>query len=86
MALYYRVCSFGKPLAPWRPTQRLARLDAVELGVGEFDEWGKFYLSAGSELAWVHENEIRKRALADRYPSGCRNTRDPAPTPALRQA
>ncbi len=39
----YRVLSFSKPIGPWRATKKLAQEDAVDVGLGSYDEWGKFW-------------------------------------------
>jgi hypothetical protein len=62
MALYYRVCSFGKPQAPWRSSRKKAQQDAVALGLGEYDEWGKFYISVPGDIEWIHERELSRVA------------------------
>ena len=62
MSLFYRVCSFGKPRGPWRPTKRQAQQDAIELGLGEYDEWGKFFVSVPGDIEAVHERFLRLRA------------------------
>jgi len=62
MSLFYRVRSFGKPVAPWRATKRQAQTDAAELGLGEFDEWGQFYVSVPGDIEEVHERFLRRRA------------------------
>lgn len=64
MSLFYRVSSFGKAQSPWRATRRLAQQDAVELGLGEYDEWGRFYVSVPGEIEWIHVNELRRASAS----------------------
>ncbi|KKC24892.1 hypothetical protein [Sphingomonas sp. SRS2] len=40
---WYRVTCFGKPSAPWRDDREHARRDAIELGLGAYDEWGQWF-------------------------------------------
>jgi hypothetical protein len=60
MSLFYRVSAFGQPRGPWRSSRRRAQLDAVDLGLGEFDEWGRFYVAVPGDIEWIHENQLRK--------------------------
>ena len=53
--LVYRVKVFGKPKGPWRRVKRQAERDAFELGLGDYDEWGKFFISVPGEIEEVHE-------------------------------
>jgi hypothetical protein len=46
----YRVVEFGQPKAPWRTTRQKALQDAVELGLGSYDEWGQFYITIPAEI------------------------------------
>jgi hypothetical protein len=62
VALLYRVIAFGKPKGPWRATRRKAELDALAQGLGEYDEWGGFYLDAPADIEWMREPEIRLSA------------------------
>lgn len=40
---WYRVTCFGKPRGLWRDNQEQVREDAVELGLGAYDEWGQWF-------------------------------------------
>lgn len=62
--LLFRVAYFGEARGPWRRTRRKAEADAIDLGLGTRDEYGRFYLDAGAELAWMHENEMARLAAA----------------------
>lgn len=57
----WRVTSFGKAAGPWRRTRALARRDAIDLGLGEFDEHGQFYLIVPGDIE-VRRLGFRKRA------------------------
>lgn len=61
---FYRIVMFGKPEGPWRRSTRLARLDAIEKGVGSFDEDRRFWLSAGAEIESIHEYELTRTDAA----------------------
>lgn len=71
MALYYRATNMGRALGPWRAYKRRAQQDAADAGLGEYDEWGAFYLSVPAEIEWMHEREFMKLGAADRHPAGC---------------
>lgn len=75
MACWYRVEMFGEPKAPWRPTKKQAERDASNLCLGEYDDWGKFYVTAPASIEWVHENNLRRDG------AGCHAscTRTPSP-------
>lgn len=60
--LFYRVRMFGKPQGPWRAHKRQAERDALELGLGDYDEWGKFFVSVPGEIEELHERFVRKSA------------------------
>lgn len=64
LGLFYRASAFGVAHGPWRGSKRKAEQDALAAELGSYDEWGKFYLSAGAEIEWIHENELRKSAAA----------------------
>lgn len=40
---FYRVISFSEPCGPWRLDREQARRDAIEQGLGEYDEWGRYF-------------------------------------------
>ena len=46
----YRVVSFGRPLAPWRTDRQQVCRDLIELGLGGYDEWGKFFISVPGDV------------------------------------
>lgn len=63
MALLYRVTMFGEPKGPWRGRERLAKIDAVSLGLGVYDhDDGEFYLDAPCRIEWVRQEDLRKSA------------------------
>ena len=59
MALLYRVVAFGKPQGPWRSKKRQAQQDAVSCALGEYDEWGQFWLEGQAAIEWRREEEVR---------------------------
>lgn len=46
----YRITMFGKGMAPWRSNIKQARRDAIEHGLGSYDDWGKFYVTVPGEI------------------------------------
>lgn len=46
----YRITMFGRSMGPWRADIKQARRDAIELNLGSYDEWGKFYLTVPGEI------------------------------------
>jgi hypothetical protein len=60
--LFYRVREFGKPKGPWRVSKRLAQQDALDLGLGEYDEWGIFFVHVPGEIEELHERFVRQTA------------------------
>lgn len=60
--LLYRVRVFGEPKAPWRRAKKQAQQDALDLGLGSFDEWGKFFVSVPGEIEEVHERFVSETA------------------------
>jgi len=51
----YRVVVFGIAKGPWRRNRRLAYRDAIELDLGSYDEWGRFFVTVPAEI------QIRRR-------------------------
>jgi len=39
-----------------------AQQDAIQLGIGQFDEWGKFFVSVPGEIEELHERFIEQTA------------------------
>lgn len=60
--LFYRVREFGRPKGPWRAVKRQAEQDALELGLGDYDEWGKFFVSVPGEIEELHERFVKQTA------------------------
>lgn len=60
--LFYRVRFCGRPKGPWRPVRQQAERDAIELGLGEYDEWGKFFVSVPAEIEEVHQRFVSQSA------------------------
>ncbi len=40
---FYRVISCGRERGPWRVDREQARRDAIDQGLGSYDEWGKYF-------------------------------------------
>lgn len=60
--LFYRVREFGRPKGPWRACRRQAERDALELGLGDFDEWGTFFVAVPAEIEELHERFVKESA------------------------
>jgi hypothetical protein len=58
LVMEYRVLVFGIARGPWRRDRRQAHRDAIELDLGCYDEWGRFFLTVPAEI------EVRRRAAA----------------------
>ncbi|HEY1606335.1 MAG TPA: hypothetical protein VGF77_12145 [Allosphingosinicella sp.] len=43
---------------PWRRDRRQAHRDAIELDMGGYDEWGRFFITIPAEI------EVRRRPAA----------------------
>ncbi len=69
MALRYRVVAFGEAQGPWRMRRREAERDAIARDLGEFDEWGQFYLSAHASIQWIREEALMARGVGVRLSS-----------------
>jgi len=55
----YRVTCFGRPRGPWRETKEEARRDAIDLGLGSYDEYGQWFDTVPGRIvyAWGVEDE-----------------------------
>lgn len=62
MSLCYRVRVFGQAKGPWRRVKRQAHTDAIELGIGSYDEWGTFFVSVPGDIEELHERFIPQSA------------------------
>jgi len=67
--LCFRVRSFGRPRGPWRRVKSQAERDAFEAGLGEYDEWGVFFVAVPGEIEELHERFVTQDAWANRHPS-----------------
>lgn len=83
-SLFYRITAFGKPLGPWRASEKRAESDAAGLELGSYDEWGKFFVDAGAEIESAHEYELMRRGEAHR--AGYTRTPAQGLSPVRRQA
>lgn len=56
---WYRVTCFGRPVGLWRDDREAARKDAVELGLGAYDEWGEWFdiVPGAIERAYAIEDQ-----------------------------
>jgi hypothetical protein len=48
--LFWRVISFNKPAGPWRTLREGAQRDAADLGLGSYDEYGKFWKTVPGDI------------------------------------
>ncbi len=72
--LLYRVRMFGEPKAPWRRVKKQAQQDALELGLGSFDEWGKFFVSVPGEIEELHERFVTEGGAVNPRRASCTST------------
>lgn len=47
---WYRATCFGKPIGPWRSSREAARRDLMDEDLGEYDEWGSFFISVPGDI------------------------------------
>jgi len=47
---FYRVVCFGKPRGPWRLDREQAQRDAVNEGLGSFDDHGAFWATVPGDI------------------------------------
>lgn len=80
MPTTYRVTVFGRPRGPWRQQRKQAQRDAIELGMGEYDEWGRFFVTVPADIEFRLGDEFRLSASVGR--GGCTSQ----PGQALRSA
>lgn len=50
MDFRYRAVCLGRPVGPWRQDIKLAREDLIERELGEYSEWGGFYINVPGDL------------------------------------
>lgn len=84
VSLFYRVRVFGVVRGPWRATLVRARRDALEAGVGSYDEDQRFFLDAAANIESVHEYELMRSG--EEYPGSYRRKPDPVSLSVRRQA
>lgn len=51
-AIVYRVTVFGTPRGPWRFDKLQARRDAIALGLGNYDEYRRFFITVPADIEW----------------------------------
>jgi hypothetical protein len=65
----YRVVSFGQAKGPWRLERVQAQNDAVDEGLGSFDEYGQFWITVPGDIeVMVLPMRLIEAALAQRAP------------------
>lgn len=77
VCVFYRITAFGQPRGPWRTSKQSVRRDAIEAGLGAYDEDRRFFLDAIANIQTVHENELIRSGVE--YPGSCMKKRDPKP-------
>ena len=82
--MFYRVTAFGSPRGPWRATMPAVRRDAIDAGLGAFDDDQRFFLDAVANIETAHEYELIR--LGAEYPGSCKKRLDQELLRALRQA
>ena len=76
--LRYRVKRMGRPTGEWHPSRRRAEQEALALGLGTYEDDGRFYLHPFGDIEEVHEYELRRIDAAAR-PVACKTRRAQEP-------
>ena len=84
VCLYYRVTAFGRPRGPWRATMTAARRDAIDAGLGQYDDEQRFFLDGVADIESAHEYELMR--VGAEYPGSCKKRPAQESLPARRQA
>lgn len=50
MHFQYRATCLGRPIGPWRRNLPLAREDLIDRELGEYSEYGTFYIIVPGEI------------------------------------
>lgn len=58
MQAWYRATCFGRPIGPWRNCQKMAREDLVDADLGEYTEWGGFYITVPGDIQVAYGREV----------------------------
>lgn len=64
MTRWYRAMCFNKPVGPWRTKRDEARNDLIDAGLGEYTEWGSFYITVPGDLLITYRNPVAAQAKA----------------------
>ena len=59
---WYRAMCLDKPMGPWREDRKLAQEDLVDHDLGEYTEWGTFYITVPGDIQIRYWWEIRAAA------------------------
>lgn len=70
VCVFYRVTAFGSPRGPWRATVPAVRRDAIDAGLGAFDDEQRFFLDAVADIETAHEYELMR--VGAEYPGSCK--------------
>lgn len=46
----YRATCFGRAIGPWRASLERARRDLIAENLGDYDEWGCFFITVPGEI------------------------------------
>ena len=71
----------GRPTGDWHPSRRRAEQEAFALGLGTYEDDGRFYLHPFGDIEEVHEYELR-RIGAGAHHGACTTKRGRAPLSA----
>jgi hypothetical protein len=51
------VTCFGNPVGPWRLDRAQVQRDAIEQGLGSYDEWGRFFVTVPGDIQWAETED-----------------------------
>ncbi|MDF0543365.1 hypothetical protein PX699_13485 [Sphingobium sp. H39-3-25] len=54
----YRALCFNQPVGPWRTCRNLAQEDLIEHELGEYTEWGTFYITVPGEMQIAYDSGL----------------------------
>ncbi|WP_287430476.1 hypothetical protein [Sphingobium sp.] len=58
MRMMYRALCFNTPVGPWRACRKLAQEDLIERELGEYTEWGTFYITVPGEMQMAYASDL----------------------------
>lgn len=59
---WYRATCFGRAIGPWRSSRERARDDLIAEDLGDYDEWGNFFITVPGDIECRYERAQSKAA------------------------